>query len=233
MIEILPTNTCPPDLGELTLRSEAFSTFSPHVQLDIGDGKFVPAVSWPYQSGQWAELELLATKKKKLPFSDTLLYEAHMMVDAPVEVGELLAAAGCRRILVHLEVFADDETIQRAFSRWKKSGALEVGLVVLIDTPLSLLDPLVPICDAVQLMSIATLGAQGAPFDARVIPRIAELHAQYPELTIAVDGGVSEKNITELVRAGARRFGVGSAISKAENPSEAYVHIKEVAESAV
>ena len=233
MIEILPTNTCPPDARELVLHSEAFSKFAPHIQLDIADGIFVPTLSWPYKAGQWLELEHLARKKNALPFSDALFYEAHLMVDTPEVVGELLARAGCRRILAHVEVFADDDSVRNAFSRWKKAGASEVGLVLLIDTPLSILDHLVSECDAVQLMSIAVLGAQGAAFDSRVISRIAELHARYPKLLIAIDGGVSEKNIAELVQAGARRFGVGSAISKSADPAEAYKHIQELAESAL
>jgi len=88
-------------------------------------------------------------------------------------------------------------------------------------------------CDVVQVMSIATLGKQGAPYDVRAIARIKELHTKYPELVISVDGGVSEKNIADLARAGARRFGVGSAITKAPDPKAAYLNLKAIAESAL
>lgn len=233
MIEILPTNTCPPDLGELTRRSEAFADFAPYIQLDICDGKFAPVLSWPYQSGQWAELQEIAKVQSGLPFSDRIGYEAHLMVEEPESIGELLARAGCKRVLAHVETFESDEAVTTAFLKWRQAGASEVGLAVLIDTPLSILDSLASKCDVIQLMSIATLGAQGAAFDTRVIARIVSLHAKYPNLVIAIDGGVSEGNIVELVQAGARRFGVGSAISKAENPVEAYARIKNLAESAV
>jgi pentose-5-phosphate-3-epimerase len=82
-------------------------------------------------------------------------------------------------------------------------------------------------------MSIAQLGKQGAAFEPRIIPRIEELRAMYPSTTIAIDGGVSEKNIAELVRAGATRFGVGSAISKASDPKVAYENLKTLAENAL
>jgi len=218
---------------EMTRRSEAFSAFAPHVQLDVCDGQFAPVLSWPYQSGQWTELQEIAKVPNGLPFSDRMGYEAHLMVEEPESIGELLARAGCKRVLAHIETFESDEAVRAAFSKWKSAGAVEVGLAVLIDTPLSILDPVVSTCDVIQLMSIATLGAQGAPFDARVIPRIASLHAKYPELMIAIDGGVSEQNIATLAQAGAARFGVGSAISKAANPEEAYSKIKQLAESAV
>ncbi len=241
MIEIIPTNTCPPDFAELARRSEAFAKFAQWVQLDIDDGVFAPEISWPYQSGQWAELEEMAASgfgkltasAKALPYSVTLKYEAHLMVDDPLRIGELLARVGCERVLAHIEAFGKPQGAKDAFLAWKSAGAKETGLAILIDTPLSALDALVPVCDAVQIMSIAKLGYQGASFDSRAIGRIKELRAKYPELTIEVDGGVSEANIAELVQAGARRFGVGSAISRSNDPASAYARIKTAAENTI
>lgn len=228
-IEIIPTNTCPHDLDELTRRAEIFAAFAPQVHLDISDGKFTPVLSWPYGSAQWTEANALGS----LPFSDRSQYEAHLMVEDPSELGAILAKAKCTRVIGHIEAFGSaDETIA-ALERWKREGAREVGLALLIDTELELLEPLAHHCDSVLLMSIATLGSQGAAFDERVFGRIEALHTMHPELMIAVDGGVSGSNIESLVRAGARRFGVGSAISKAPDPAEAYRSLLERAESAL
>lgn len=232
-IEIIPTNTCPPDFAELSRRSEVFSTFSRQVHLDIDDAIFAPVLSWPYQNGQWAELEALASGGQTLPFSERMKYEAHLMVEDPLRIGELLARTGCRRVLAHIETFKDAQAVGTAFSMWKAAGATEVGLAVLIDTPLSSLENIISECDAVLLMSIATLGSQGAPFDVRVLARIEELHAQHPDRIIAVDGGVAGSNIADLVRAGARRFGVGSAISKAPDPAAAYNSLLSLANAAL
>lgn len=232
-IEIIPTNTCPPDFAELSRRSEAFAKFAPWVQLDIDDGVFAPAISWPYQNGQWDELERMAVSAQALPCSNFLKYETHLMVEDPFHIGELLARVGCARLIPHIETFENEQSAKDSFSAWKSAGAAEIGLAILIDTPLSALHALIPLCDAVQVMSIAKLGAQGASFDARAFDRIKELHAKYPDLTIAVDGGVSESNIGELVRAGARRFGVGSAISRSADPAAAYSRIKAAGESAI
>ena len=234
MIEILPTNTCPPDLAELSKRSESFAQFSECVQLDISDGLFTPECSWPYAGeGQWSELEMLASDPSTSPFTQGLKYEAHLMVEEPGALGSHLAKAGITRILGHVEAFADENEIRVAFDAWRAAGASEVGLAMLLDTPFPVLEPLIPACDVVQIMSIPTLGRQGAPFDVRVFARIEEIHARYPESVLSIDGGVSEKNIAELVRAGARRFGVGSAISKASDPKAAYEHLKTIAENAL
>lgn len=233
MIEIIPTNTCPPSLTELARRSRIFEGFAKEVQLDVDDGAFAPELSWPYLEGQWAELEQMAIGSTMLPCAETLQYETHLMVEEPVRIGELLARVGCTRILAHIEVFENAAVATDAFTAWKAAGASQVGLAVLIDTPLSELEPLVEKCDVVQLMSIAQLGKQGAAFEPRIIARIEELHTKFPNLAIAVDGGVSERNIAELVRAGATRFGVGSAISKATDPKVAYANLKTVAENAL
>jgi ribulose-phosphate 3-epimerase len=224
MIEIIPTNTCPPDLVELTRRSRSFAAFAPAVQLDVADGSFVPALSWPYGEEQMQEGLML-------PGTPELSYEVHLMVDEPQEIGVRLARAGASRVLGHIEAFVGPNDMQIALDAWRAAGAAEVGLALLFQTPLSTLEVIVPACDVVQLMSIAKLGYQGAPFESGIFERIRQLHAAHPQLVIEIDGGVSENNIQELVRAGARRFGVGSAITKAEHPQVAYERLKELAES--
>ncbi len=233
MIEIVPTNTCPPDFAELSRRSLIFAGFADQIQLDIDDGAFAPELSWPYLSGQWAELEEMAVGARRLPCADKLAYETHLMVEDPIRIGELLARVGCMRVIAHVEAFHGTQSTIEAFSTWRAAGAVEVGLAILIDTPLSVLEPHIGKCDVVQMMSIARLGAQGASFEPRVVPRIQELHAKYPDLTIAVDGGVSPANIAELVRAGATRFGVGSAIIKSPDPAATFIHMKKIAENAL
>ncbi len=232
-IEIIPTNTCPSTFAELSEQSNAYATYASWMQLDVGDGVFVPAISWPYGEGQWEDFEHMATKGEHLPCADTMSYEAHLMVEDPLHVGELLARVGCRRIIAHIETCADVSAAREACSIWKAAGAAEVGFALLLDTPLSVLDPIITLCDVVQIMSIATLGAQGAPYDARALERVAILHARYPYTVIAVDGGVSAVNIADLARAGSRHFGVGSAIAKADNPLATYHDLGERAASAV
>ena len=56
---------------------------------------------------------------------------------------------------------------------------------------------------------------------------------RFPDTLISVDGGVSSDNIADLVRAGARRFGVGSAISKASDPAAAHKALLALAQEAI
>jgi len=214
-------------MAQLTERSAWFVRFAKEIQIDVSDGIFAPPVSWPYEESQWGELEHAAAAHTQLPHSDELFYEAHLMVGDPGPVGSLLAAVGCKRLLAHVETLKDVESVQAMFDAWKQAGAQEVGIAVLIDTPLDRLSPFIKLCDSVQLMSIARIGAQGEAFDERALSRVEELHARYPSLMVAVDGGISEANIEALVRAGANRLCVGSAISRADNPEVAYARMHE------
>lgn len=224
---VIPTNTCPPDAAELERRSAQFAAMfsdsAQAVQLDIADGSFAPVVSWPYFHGQMSELE----RGARLPYADQMQYEIHMMVRDPLQIGVHLARAGALRLVPHIEVFENPEIAREAFAAWKQAGVAEIGLAILIDTPLERLDPLVKDIDVVQIMSIARIGKQGEPFDERALQRVEELHAKYPDLMVSVDGGITEANVELLVRAGANRLCVGSAISRADNPAAAFARIHE------
>ena len=221
---VIPTNTCPPDRAELERRTAELAAFSSEVQLDIADGVFAPVVSWPYTSAESAAYD---RSGERLPHADTVNYEVHMMVQSPDAVGEMLARAGAKRLLPHIEVFAEAEAARAMFARWRAAGAREIGLAILIDTPLDELDALIPEIDVVQLMSIARIGAQGQAFDERALHRVEELHAKYPDLLVSVDGGISEANIEVLVRAGANRLCVGSAISQSSDPARTFMDLAE------
>lgn len=233
LIEILPTNTCPSDYPELVRRAKAFATFAPQIHLDLSDGKFTSVTSWPYGEGQWAEIESMADRKETLPLARAVRYEVHLMVESPLRIGTFMARIGVRRILGHAETFRDEHAIKEAFSAWRAGGAEEVGLAFLIDTPLEILDRYIPQCDSVLMMSIPSLGKQGAPFDERIYDRIKHVHEKFPEIQIAVDGGVGEANIARLAAAGATRFGIGSAITKTEHPATAYAQLLDAAKSAI
>ncbi len=221
--EVIPTNTCPKTLEELTARSKAFSVYAPVVHLDVSDNKFAPTQSWPFFDAQWQELENMGVGPTKMPLLNSpLQYEVHLMIENPLSAGVAFARAGVGRIIAHVESFRHADGARDAFNMWRLSGAKEVGLAILMDTPLETLRPFADICDEFLVMTIATVGKQGIPFDERGIERVKELHHRYPGVTIAADGGVSDKNITLLANAGATRFCVGSSIEKQPNPQAAY-----------
>ena len=216
-IEIIPT-IVPASLAEVGEVSERYALFASFFQIDVADGVFAPNTTW------------LPSLGDTLPRN--FGYEVHLMVAEPRSIGTLFAKAGARRLIVHVETLRDVESSKQMFEEWKSAGVESVGIAALFQTPLERLEPYLLLVDFVQLMTIARIGVQGIPYDASAPARVAQFREQHPDVLISIDGGVAESNIQELARAGASRFGVGSAISRATESAAAYQRLLDLANSA-
>ncbi len=230
-VEIIPT-CVPQTLVDVQRHVNTWRGIAPTVHIDIDDGIYTPDFSWPYiEKGTVGEIE-------KGIFDD-VRGEAHLMVLDSFDVGTRLIEGACNRIVVHVESFYRDNesvpfsAVEHIIHTWQSAGVHEIGLAICLDTHIVRMEPFISLCDYVTVMSVATIGEQGALYDSRAVSRIAELQSVYPELIIEVDGGVSYENIATLAQAGGRRFAVGSAISRAENPVAEYLRLKSVAENAL
>jgi ribulose-phosphate 3-epimerase len=218
MIEIIPT-VVPASLAAIEAGAEKYIAFAGALHIDAADGLFAPNTTWMPQSD-----EHFATR-------NSFVYEAHLMVADPVHIGLDFIASGAERVLGHIEALRGSAAAD-VLAAWKSAGAKEVGLGILMDTPLEALDPVIAHVDMVQMMTISRIGVQGLPFDDRAPARVAQLHAQHPHLLISVDGGVNEETIAVLAKAGARRFCAGSVLSKSPDPAATYKILMELAEEA-
>ena len=232
-IEIVPT-CVPRDCDDFIAKIKQISAFSSAAHVDIDDGIMTPEFSWPYVGqGRLGELQA-ELDKAVVKTVDNFLMQIHLMVSDPREIGDFFIQAGAHTIIVQAESCDGDASrVCAAIDAWRDRGVREVGIAILLDTPIEKLEALLPCCDFVQVLSVATIGAQGAPFDPRAIGRISDLHARFPDLPIMDDGGVSVSNIASLAAAGATRFSVGSAIMRAPDPSLAYAQIKAAAETLI
>ncbi len=211
MREIIPTIV--PEVFQDVLDARKRYAFASSIHIDAVDGTFAPGKTWLPLGGE----RLLDAK--------TTCYEAHLMIENPLSMGLAFVRTGVRRIIGHVEAFNHCEHAQETMDMWQKAGADDVGVAILMDTPLSELSPYVSLIDTVLVMTIAKIGKQGAPFDERAIARISEIRERFPKLTIAVDGGVSKANIESLTEAGATRFCVGSALTKSKDPERLFTEL--------
>jgi ribulose-phosphate 3-epimerase len=216
MSAIIPA-IIPKSFEHLTQTLDDVRPFAHAVQVDIVDGIFVPFTSWPYVGS--GNIQLLTQ------FREEFEIEVDLMLTNPQTVIDVYAQAGAKRIVVHLESTHDIDAI---FAHHEAHSYM-LGISILNDTPLQKLTELLPHVDYVQLMGIAKIGSQGQPFDERVLERVSELHAQYPELLISIDGSVNAETLPRLRKAGARRFVSGSAILSAPNPYEAFRNLESLA----
>lgn len=199
------------------------TTYATEVHIDVADGVFASHVTWPLNDMSGEALRACAALVRE----SSLHIGVHLMTASPLEHGILCAQTGCKTVMGHTEAFTDDEEARAALAAWKGAGAERVGLALRIDTPLSRFWPLMERCDFVHLMSISEIGAQGFPYDDQVLHRIEEVHAHAPDILVEVDGGISEANIEDVVRAGANKICVGSALSKSDAPAQMYMHLYE------
>jgi len=83
---------------------------------------------------------------------------------------------------------------------------------------------------AAQKILIMTVnpGFYGSPFLPEMLDKIKELRNLKPDLDIEVDGGVTDKTIDLVNKAGANLFVSGSYIMKAENVKDSINKLKEL-----
>ena len=207
------------DFDEILQDVQAVSGLFNEVQIDIVDGVFTPYKSWPFHSQQ--ELHTIRPFLDLLPFS----FELDLIVAKPEETIPAWVSTGATGIVVHRD---STEQLEHCLKQIQQSQKKAV-VAILPGSDVDSLVPLAEYIDGVQCMGIASVGAQGAPFDERVLETIKEVKEKLPKKKISVDGGVSDKNAQELLKKGARRLVVGSALFTGDVQKNAEV-LKGIAE---
>ena len=184
------------------------------VQIDVCDGKFVSTMSWPIGSENKHSVEAILNEEEGLPYWDSIDFEFDLMVINAHEQFDFFVRLGAKRIIFHIEAEKDINKFKEfleAIDMYTREN-LQIGVAINTTTPIESLDKIISNVDFVQCMGIEHIGQQGEPFDERVINQIKELRKKYRELTISVDGSVNEHTAPLLVKAGADRLIIGSAL---------------------
>lgn len=182
-------------------------------QIDLVDGQFAPHRSWPF-----TESDPIGSLQKLVSWSRFYRLEFDCMVKEPLQYLDQIVGCGAKSVVVHL----GSTTNYQALFVHQAEHNYQLGFALTNDVPLEELLPWLPDISFVQLMGIREVGQQSQPFDGRTLERARFLRQHYPELDIAVDGGVNAETIPLLLAAGVNRFAPGSAITKANNPVLAY-----------
>jgi len=181
---------------ELEININKVKDYFDLIQLDFMDGKFVPNHSIDF------DFQLPKTNCK---------FEAHLMVSEPIKwINKNHNKVDM--ILAHVESCGYlSKVINLVKSKDKK-----VGLVLNPETPVSAIEGYLDDIDQVLIMTVNP-GFYGSPFLAEMLDKITELRKLNPSLDIEVDGGVTDKTIGLVDKAGANMFVSGSYIVKSEN----------------
>lgn len=184
--------------------------------IDVMDGHFVPNISYG--------MPVIQAIKKHA----TKPLDVHLMIEKPERYIEEFAKVGADIITVHYESTVH---LHRTLTQIEEAGC-KAGVVLNLTTPISVLEDILPKCYMVLLMSINP-GFGGQKFEDITYNRIKRLRRIIDEqglnTKIEIDGGVTDKNIKQLVAAGADVFVAGSHVFKSDNPTQTIKQLKQLA----
>ena len=184
------------------------------VQIDVMDGKFVKAETWPYSHD--TNFEELKAQNETLPSWEKIEYELDMMVENPLEKFEEWVSCGISRAIIHTESVGDlVATVNEFSNNYRIPGSpvgVELMLAVSFDADPEIISGVVDKIDGIQVMGISPVGVQGSIFQSKALETIKAFRTTYPNMAISVDGGVKEDLLKDIFDAGADRVVMGSAV---------------------
>jgi ribulose-phosphate 3-epimerase len=190
------------------------------IHVDVMDGHFVP------------NLSMGPAVCKAVRRATRLPVNVHLMLTDPFRFLEPFATAGADSITVHVE--ANDDP--RKCIRWLRDRKLGVGVSLNPDTPAERVLELVPLADIILVMTVHP-GFGGQKFIEGTLVKIPQIRsaATRPGSTIdvMVDGGIDEKTVGAVARAGANVFVAGNSIFGRPDPGQALKEIREAAATAI
>jgi len=214
MIELVPSILSADftRLGEQVREAEAAG--AQRIQIDVMDGHFVPNITM-------GPMVVEAVRR-----CTTLTLEAHLMITNPQDYIETFAQAGADVIIVHQETCPH---LHRIIQQIKATGK-QAGVALNPSTPVFLLQDILSQLDMVLIMSVNP-GFGGQDFIPEALTKITTLHKMIQQrglsCDIEVDGGISEKTVPQVVRAGANLLVAGSAIyNQRESVDQAIIRLR-------
>ena len=173
--------------------------------IDVMDGVFVPNISFGMPV-------LKAIKKEaKKPL------DVHLMIIDPDRYIENFAGLGASILTVHFEACTH---LHRSLQKIKSFG-MKAGVALNPHTPITNLIDIIKEIDLVCLMSVNP-GFGGQSFIENTFEKVKELKELIKKskttCLIEIDGGVTNKNSSKLIKCGADVLVAGNYIFKASDP---------------
>jgi len=168
------------------------------LHLDIMDGHFVPNYA------------LGTNLLRKLRPQTNLLFDVHFMTSNPEVSIPIFADLGADIITFHVETTS---RLHQMVSSIKNLGK-KAGLALNPSTPPDILEYIFPYIDMVLVMTVDP-GFVGQKFVPEVVKKVqiikSLIDSRHLNIDIAVDGGIGEKTVPLLKKAGANVFIAGTS----------------------
>lgn len=179
-----------------------------YIHLDVMDGMFVPNITFG--------APVIASLRKE---SD-IIFDVHLMICEPQRYIRDFADAGADIITIHYESCDDPAGVAAQIRALGCRAAISIKPA----TPASVLLPLLDKLDMVLVMTVEP-GFGGQKLIAEALDKVRELRTYANEkgidIDIEVDGGITPDNLKYATAAGANVIVAGSAVFRAQSPSDA------------
>jgi ribulose-phosphate 3-epimerase len=184
------------------------------LHLDIMDNKFVPNLTWDFEAASQI------IKNSPLPV------DAHLMISDPDIQAISYAEIGCASVTIHYEATSKAKQTLAAIRR---AGA-RAAIAIKPNTDFSVLIDLKEYIDMILIMTVEP-GFGGQKFMNEMMEKVksARKFIGEADIWLQVDGGISVDTIAFARDAGADTFVAGSAVFKAEDPSEMVERLRVIA----
>jgi ribulose-phosphate 3-epimerase len=181
------------------------------LHFDVFDGRFVPDLAFPPR-----------TLKALRPLT-RLPFEVHLAAEQPLRLLPALAESGAELVFLPAE---STPLLYEAIFALRELN-MRPGLCLALGTSLGVLEPVLPLLDAVLLLGRVTgEGARGRQFNDLLLPRVRQVRAMIDATGLPIDlqaaGGLETESSREAVRAGASSLPLGAALHR-EPDMGAYV----------
>ena len=187
-----------------------------YLHLDVMDGAFVPNISFG--------APVIAALR---PHSK-LIFDVHLMINAPERYVDDFVKAGADIITIHLESCQNPAEVLR----YIRSREVRCALAISPATPVESILPYLADIDMALIMTVVPgFGGQALIPETlekvRTVRRYAE--SKGLKLDIEVDGGLKAENVHLATEAGANIIVAGSAIFNSKRPREVMAAMRESA----
>jgi ribulose-phosphate 3-epimerase len=174
------------------------------IHIDVMDGHFVPTITY-------GPIIVEASRR-----ATSLLLDVHLMIEKPDSLIPEFIKAGADLISVHAEACVH---LNRSIQMIKEAG-LRAGVALNPATDLSSIEWILEYVDFVLIMSVNP-GFGGQSFIPNSLEKVRSLKKMIQNRSLStliqIDGGVNERTIEEISRAGVDSFVAGSAIFGSED----------------
>ena len=169
------------------------------VHLDVMDGMFVTNISFG--------LPVIQSLRSKT----NIIFDVHLMIDAPERYADRFIEAGADILTFHLEACKDSSDL---LSRIREQGVM-AGISIKPGTPVEEVYPYLDQCDMVFVMTVEP-GYGGQKLIPETLEKVTKIKAEAERrglnIEIQVDGGINGENARDAISAGATILVAGSSV---------------------